>query len=448
MLKLNSETTAVGRGQSMRSTVALPCVLLAFTACLPAAQAKDGESQTYYTRATVGEDHHDGLSPQTAWKTVRRSARDLGPGDTLIIGPGLYREGVELQGHGLADRPLRILGDSSGKWTGDPPGPVVMAGAVPIDESIFQPEGAPGVFKAIFSDFKVVGIVEMDGDQHRYRSVHDPISDIPYVERVRNEKRSFWYDEESHLLYIHTSDEQSPTTHELELFQYFAGFRLVGKPHVWVGGLTFRHYADAGIHFRDGSDYGRAFDNVAFGSRQGFRILRSSHVQIVDNIMFRHENSGAYFLRGSINGLVQGNLSYENAVGLRFSSDSNAGLVIGNTILHNRSGGLSFESIGYAIALHNRFEGNSAQLRLYKSSFRSDHNCFEVSTKHGETLVKSELITYYEGLEPYVAAMGQDLNSREGNCGVGIEKLDVGMLHEQSLSYKDQAVKELAQPGS
>ena len=120
--------------------------------------AQDSEGTTFYTRSTVGKDHYDGLSPETAWKTVNRAARELGPGDTLFIGPGLYREGVQLNSGGLPGQPLRILGDSSGKITGDPPGPVVMAGSVPIDETIFKPGEAPGVFIADFFRFRCARI--------------------------------------------------------------------------------------------------------------------------------------------------------------------------------------------------------------------------------------------------------------------------------------------------
>ncbi len=401
---------------------------------------QDPEGTTYYTRSTVGKDHYDGLSPETAWQTVTRSTRELGPGDTLIIGPGLYRGAAWLHGEGLPGRPLRILGDPSGKLTGDPPGPVVMAGTVGIEETIFEPEGTPGVFRATISDFEVYGAVEMDGLQYRYRSVREPISDIPHVERVRKERSSFWYEKESSTLYIHTSDERPPTDHELELIRYHSGFYLRGKSHVWIGRLTFRHFADASVFFGEGSDHGRVFDNIAFGSRQGFRVFGSHQVQILRNVIFRNENSGTYFYRGSLGGLAQGNLVYENAVGLRFGSRSSAGIAINNLVLDNKDAGLSFEQVAFQVSSHNTLKGNTSQLRLIKPSFLfSDNNCYETATEAGQLLAMVDLTVPYQNLSEFANMVGQDFNSRDGNCAVEAAKVDVGALHAETLSYLKRA---------
>ena len=401
---------------------------------------QDTEGTTYYVRSLEGSDSNDGISPETAWKTVKHAARKLTPGDTLIIGPGLYREGVQLESGGLPGRPLRIMGDATGKLTNDPSGPVVMAGSVPIDESIFKPEGAPGVFMADFSDFEVLGAVEMDGHQGRYKLVHDPISDIPYVERVHNKKSSVWYESKSAVLYIHTSDDKPPTEHELEVIRSFSGFYLVGKPHVWISGITFRNFSDAGIYFRNGSDHGRAFDNVAFGSRQGFRVQNSNQVQILRNTMFRNENSGVYFLRGSLGGLVQGNFTYENLVGIRFSSESNAGLTIDNIIVDNTDAGLSYEKVIFQSSYHNTLKGNLRQLRIRtKPSFYSDNNCYESDSSQGQFLAHDNSVKNFQQLNEFASKYGVDFNSSESDCEISPEKVNVAELHKETLDYSKQS---------
>ena len=409
------------------------------TNAAPGAELQQPQGRIFYVRSTNGSDHRDGKSPETAWLTVRRGVRDLAPGDTLIIGPGLYREGTQLNGSGLPGRPLRIQGDPSGQLTGDSPGPVVMAGSFPVDENLFEPEGTPGVFVARFDDFEVVGVVEMDGRQRRYRNVREPISDIPFVERVRSRRNSYWYDKETSLLYIHTSDDAPPQQHELELISFFSAFYLVNKPHVWVSGLTFRHFADAGVYFRDGSDHGRAYENVAFGSRQGFRVLNSHHVQILNTVMFEHENSGVYFLRGSTGGLVADNFSYANAVGIRFSSDSSGALVTRNLIQDNEDGGLSFERVSHQVASHNTLRGNETQLRLISSEFTSYQNCFELQPGSDNVIATLDEIVKYPELRDYSAKFGQDLDSGFGTCPAATEKVDVMALHRHVLSYSAHA---------
>lgn len=82
---------------------------------------------TYYVRA-AGSDENDGLTPATAFASVRPAARLLRePGDRLIVGPGTYREGnIGPFGNGTPEAPIVLFGDSSGLATGDPPGPVII----------------------------------------------------------------------------------------------------------------------------------------------------------------------------------------------------------------------------------------------------------------------------------------------------------------------------------
>jgi hypothetical protein len=51
----------------------------------------DPEPRQLYV-AIDGDDSHDGLTKQTAWKTLHKAARDARAGDTVTIGPGKYVE--------------------------------------------------------------------------------------------------------------------------------------------------------------------------------------------------------------------------------------------------------------------------------------------------------------------------------------------------------------------
>ena len=393
----------------------------------------------------MGDDTNDGTSPETAFLTIARGARQLGAGDTLIIGPGTYRDSVKIERGGLPGRPVRILGDPSGKRTADPPGPVLLAGSVPVDESIFEPEGSPGVYKASIPEFYVYTVMEMEGPQYRYKNVREPESDVPYVERVRRLPGSAWYVRETETLYVHTSDGKPPTEHELELMRYHSAFHMTDKPHVWFGGLTLRHFIDGCIVFTD-SDHGRVFDTVAFGCRQGVRARNSKQVQVLENVMFRNENSGVYYLSESVGGLVQGNFMFENDVGIRFSSGSSAGLVLNNLVLNNHDGGISFEKVHAAIALHNSLIRNANQLRLRDARFISDNNCYELHTDSDQAIAKIEGYLYPKRLEEFTKQSGQELNSTEGNCGIDSEKYDVQALHKEALSYPERAREILGSP--
>jgi parallel beta-helix repeat protein len=84
-------------------------------------------------------DANNGLTPQTAWATLQRAARHFNrnpdsPGEVIIVGPGVYREGdIDLQHSGSAAFPKMFLADSTGGCTSDPAGPVVLDAQLSFD---------------------------------------------------------------------------------------------------------------------------------------------------------------------------------------------------------------------------------------------------------------------------------------------------------------------------
>ena len=85
---------------------------------------------TYFVRA-LGDDRKEGTTPQAAFRTVTRAAQALAHGDRIVIGPGQYREAVLIsERFGTPEAPLAVVGDESGKLTGDTPGAVVVEPAI------------------------------------------------------------------------------------------------------------------------------------------------------------------------------------------------------------------------------------------------------------------------------------------------------------------------------
>src|SRR5262245_51778899 len=174
---------------------------------------------TYYVRQTVGDDAHDGLSAETAWRHVAKLSSAMHAGDTAYVGPGLYREEVTVLNDGRPDGRLIFIADVTGQHTGDPPGTVMITGADPVDENIFVAQSAPGVYTAPFP-YRVVGVVEMDGLQDRYmradQTEEHVVGKLPEIETVAKHPSSYFYDPDVHTLSIHTNDGRPPTTHAIE----------------------------------------------------------------------------------------------------------------------------------------------------------------------------------------------------------------------------------------
>jgi uncharacterized protein YuzE len=241
------------------------------------------EGRTFYVRGTVGRDANRGFSPRDAWRSISKLSRALKAGDTAYVGPGLYRDRIILRHDGAPGRPIRIIADPAGRFTGDPPGTVMIAGSEPIDEHIFAPHSAPGVFSATVPG-TVVGVVEMDGPQYRFKRARDTkeyLKDkLSKLEVVSLLPSSFFYDPEADILYLHTSDGRPPWEHEVELIHRGNGILVHGHHHVTIVGFTFRHMGDAGLGFWAGSSHISAINNISYGGRQGIRVYNATDILI------------------------------------------------------------------------------------------------------------------------------------------------------------------------
>ena len=346
------------------------------------------KARTFYVRQTVGDDANDGLSPERAWRSLSMLEGALHAGDTAYFGPGLYREMLTLRKGGTAEKPITLIADTTGEHTTDPPGVVMITGADAVDEKIFVPEPTPGVYKATGLDKLIMNAVEMDGPQYRYPKAFDTPEHIregmAQRDVVTKLPSSLFYDRETKAVYIHTSDGQPPVTHEIELIRRNYGIVAYGAPYLTVIGFTFRHMGTAGLNFEDGSHHGIAIDNRSYGAWQGIRVFGSNEALVANNELFRNSNSGIYFAYGSTRGYAIGNILYQNAKGVRWSSDSTNGLALDNVAFANRETGISIEQSDAIRVIRNTLAGNQiSQLRLRKSRYTSEGNCFEADSEEG-----------------------------------------------------------------
>lgn len=74
-----------------------------------------------------GNDAQDGMSPASAFATMRAAAQAAVPGDQIVVAPGLYAEGdIHLNNSGTVNRPIAFVADTTGKLSGSVPGPVII----------------------------------------------------------------------------------------------------------------------------------------------------------------------------------------------------------------------------------------------------------------------------------------------------------------------------------
>lgn len=435
---------ARGRGTTR---AALSALLAAVTS---AARPPHAVATTYYVRQTVGRDAHDGLSPETAWRHLSRLSSALRAGDTAYVGPGLYREELHVTAGGVGEAGPAVVADTTGRRTGDPPGVVLVTGAEPVDEGIFAPDVAPGVWSAPFATYAVLGVVEMDGDQRPYaraRDLVEPGADrVAALGAVARAPASFFYDESTRRLHLHTSDGLVPSVHEIELVRRTTGISTVGRQGLTVVGFTLRHAALAGITLFNGAGDAIVVGIVSYGSHQGVHVDRSSRVALYANTFLLNDNSGIYFLSGSVGGLALGNVAYRNLKGIRLSSESGGAVLLDNTVFANEERGISIENADRVILRRNRLVRNArSQLLVIRSDYDSDDNCFDGGDP--PALIADFFFPESDRfgmLADYQRAKRQDLHSRAGGCGPLPAEIDVHALHARSLAYAQRARKRLA----
>jgi parallel beta-helix repeat protein len=417
--------------------------LLVLVCVIGPGAAPGAPAAALYVRQTVGDDTNDGRSPATAWRGLSRLSTTLRAGDTAYVGPGLYRERLVVAHHGTADRPITVIGDETGQHTGDPPGPVMIAGSDPVDEAIFTPHDSPGVYTAPIAARD--GVVEMDGPQYRYTAAGITTmhlrEDVPELEVVARQPSTYVHDAETNTLYLHTSDGLPPSTHELEVVRRTNGIFIGGRTFVRVMGFTVRHAGDAGINFYRGSRGGVAFGNTLYGNHEGIRAYGTEDVTIYGNTLLRNQDAGVYFALRSVHGRVIGNVSYDNMKGLRWSSESGHGLAIDNVLFDNHRYGLAVEHSDGVILIGNRVDGNGdAQLMVTSSEYASFNNCFHAA---GQQLTALFVIPRhsYGRLAQYQQEQDHDAGSREGDCGPLPARVDVRALHREATTYVERARK-------
>lgn len=73
---------------------------------------------TFYVRKT-GSDSNDGLSSSDAFLTIDKAANIVGPGATVYVGAGVYRELITMDISGTSTNQISFIADVAGSQTGD-----------------------------------------------------------------------------------------------------------------------------------------------------------------------------------------------------------------------------------------------------------------------------------------------------------------------------------------
>lgn len=231
-----------------------------------------------------GDDEASGTAGEPL-RTIAAASAKAGPGDEIIVGGGLYREGDLFAGlHGVPEKPVIIR--------------AAMGEQAVLDGSLEIPAGDKRWRRAgdnLYSlEFKpptgYAGYVAQDGlrmfwskSLENIRQGEFMLNDRKTIERLG---RSWFFDSESSTLYVRTGDASVPSDHAYNVAVYRHGALLDGSRHVVLQGMELRYYGESAVLLDNGASECAVLDNVIRNSQ---RAVVFEGEQTRDNAIWRNE---------------------------------------------------------------------------------------------------------------------------------------------------------------
>lgn len=234
--------------------------------------------------APSGSDEAGGTAA-APWRTIQHGVDGLKPGDTLLIGAGLYRERVELKAGGTEKSPITI--------SAMPGAHVVVSGADRLT-GWSKVEGADGVFVHDWTlRFPIGGPNDLTHPGDHEHQVTGRAEQVIHGGRLLRQvltreqvaPGTFFSDLEAKKLYVWLRGSDSPNDNEVEAStrgEWFVASSAVSYVH--VRGITFRYAAN---HAQRGAFF------IGFGGNAG-----ASHHWLVEDCVFERANGAGAGMTG------------------------------------------------------------------------------------------------------------------------------------------------------
>jgi hypothetical protein len=255
-------------------------------------------------------DQNSGTADQP-WKTIRRAAEALRPGDTVLIHSGVYREFVRpfLGGAGY-DRMITYRAAP-----GEKP---VLKGSAPWQPE-WQDEGK-GLWSAPYQrhswDFPEKWAKPRSGPMHRAEQVFVDGKLLTHVEKLaelKGKAGSFYTDDEASRLWLHLEDTAPPARRLIErsMRQQVFAPAVRGLGYIRLQGLTMLHAAApesnganwrviahrAMLSIRSGHHWIVEDNTIEWGNAQGFDVGGEGWSALVNSQPIVSEEKGWHQVR-------------------------------------------------------------------------------------------------------------------------------------------------------
>jgi hypothetical protein len=224
-----------------------------------------GTGNHYYVDAATGADTNDG-SQGAPFATIQAAANVAGPGATVHVAAGVYRETVTVEGNhgGTASNPVRFVAASGAVLDG--------SDASLEDGSAFTLHQDDVYWAPFQGECRYVAV--NDQRLYDYPSLADLMSSAEGI------SEGFFVDEAASRIYLRTPDGSSPAGQSVHVASKTVGFLLDTVTDIVIEGFEIRYYGTAeysgvGVDVRDTS---RAWirNNVIHHMNEGVRVRRET----------------------------------------------------------------------------------------------------------------------------------------------------------------------------
>ena len=259
----------------------------------------ENPARTFYV-STRGDDKANGLTPETAWRTVKRGVRDLRAGDTLLIDEGEYR---------TREASLNVRDGTIGfsEQCGKPGAPIRIAGMpgkkVVLTGADFLPNPAKPVEGKVY-EFPLKGKL-------LYNTVMESPSGIKLQqtlapEIVKEYPGTYYFDEAAGRLLVHYAAEGQEG---VRVARDRIGIRIHGS-YVLVENLTFQYYYEA-IYARMNMPYDKnAAEHITIRDCRFFHNYKNGIV--IDGASFSLITRNAGMKNGEYGTVMMMGLGHDN----------------------------------------------------------------------------------------------------------------------------------------
>lgn len=154
-------------------------------------------AETYYV-SKAGDDSRPGTTEAQSFSTITRGVEALKPGDTLVVGPGVYHEEVFVEKSGTEEKPITLRAQYPGRT--ELVGSVRIANWAPV-------KGRRQVFRARLERPTYLVYEKDTGTEYL---------EVANLKMVEDAAGSFLYDPDEKLLYVHPSDDLGMAHHVVD----------------------------------------------------------------------------------------------------------------------------------------------------------------------------------------------------------------------------------------